>query len=103
MRCEIGDAGGVLHASGADDDGLENKDRKDVDDDSENGDVGGVLCASGADADGLENKDRQDDDVDDNDNDDGDCERRSSTAGRGGKPGVVSKRRSHCCPSRRSS
>jgi hypothetical protein len=42
------------------------------------GDAGGVLRAFGA-----------DDDVDDGDDNDGDCERRSNTDGRGGKPGVV--------------
>ena len=43
------------------------------------GGAGGVLRAFGA-----------DDDVDDDDDDDdGDCERRSNTDGRGGKPGVV--------------
>jgi hypothetical protein len=42
------------------------------------GGAGGVLRAFGA-----------DDDVDDDDDEDGDCERRSNTDGRGGKPGVV--------------
>jgi hypothetical protein len=52
-------------ASGADADGLENKDEKDNDEDSENGDAGCVLRASGADAaDGLENKDGKDSDGD---------------------------------------
>jgi hypothetical protein len=54
----------VLRASGADADGLENKDGKDNDEDSEIGDAGGVLRASGADADGLENKDRRNGDDD---------------------------------------
>jgi hypothetical protein len=44
----------ALRASGADADGLGNKDGKDNDEDSEIGDAGGVLRASGADADGLE-------------------------------------------------
>ena len=86
------DAGGVLRAFGADDGGLENKDREEGDEDSENGGAGGVLRAFGADADGdaggVLRAFGADDDVDDDD-DDGDCERRSNTDGRGGKPGVV--------------
>ena len=75
---EKGGAGGVLRAFGADDGGLENKDREEGNEDSDAGGAGGVLRAFGA-----------DDDVDDDDDDDGDCERRSNTDGRGGKPGVV--------------
>jgi hypothetical protein len=104
---------------GADAGGLENKNGKDNDKDSEIGDAGGVLRAFGADAGGLENKDKNDrdgdskngdaggvlrasgadtdgvenkdrQDVDDDDDDDDDnCERGSNTDGRGGKPGVV--------------
>ena len=89
---EKGDAGGGLRAFGADDGGLENKDRDEGDEDSDAGGAGGVLRAFGADADGgaggVLRASGADDDVDD-DHDDGDCERRSITDGRGGKPGVV--------------
>jgi hypothetical protein len=60
LEREVGDAGGVLRASGADAGGLGNKDGKGNDEDSEIGDAGGgVLRASGADTDGLANKDGQ--------------------------------------------
>jgi hypothetical protein len=54
----------VLRTSGADAGGLENKDGKYNDKDSEIGGAGGVLRAFGADADGLENKDENDRDDD---------------------------------------
>jgi hypothetical protein len=97
----------VLRAFGAGDGGVEDRDREDGDEENENGGTGGELRAFGADAGGGNGGELRafgavaggasgvlrafgaDDDVDEDDGEDGDCERRSNTDGRGGKPGAI--------------